>query len=77
MKETFIKRIQKYTDLPNLRMDMSFKKDLLLDSLTFTMLIIDLEEYYDIEFDDDTYIGDDDVKLQDVYDLLTTKMGVA
>lgn len=77
MKETFIKRIRKYTDLPNLRMDMSFKKDLFLDSLTFTKLIIEFEEYYHIEFDDDTYIGDGDFKLQDLYDLLSAKVGVA
>ena len=48
-------------------MDMGIKSDLLMDSLVFAKLIIKLEEAFDIEFGDDDYIMDEDVKLRDIY----------
>lgn len=76
MKEEFMGRIRQFTDCASVDMDMLFKKDLFFDSLTFTKLIIDLEDFFGVEFDDDTYIVDDDIKLMDLFNILTTKMGV-
>ena len=77
MKELFIERVKLCAKCDEVDMDMSFKKDLLLDSLTFTKLIVDLEEAFNLEFDDDAYIVDEDVKVADLYNVLMAKMGVA
>ena len=76
MKELFIERIKLRTNFKEIDMDMSFKKDLLFDSLTFTKLIVDLEEVFNMEFEDDTYIVDDDVKVIDLYNILSTKVEI-
>lgn len=77
MEEKFLSRIEQFTDCSKIRMDMMFKKDLFFDSLTFTKLIIDLEEYFGMEFDDDTYIVGDDIKLIDLFNIMSIKLGVA
>ena len=76
MEEQFLSRIEQFTDCSKIHMDMLFKKDLFFDSLTFTKLIIDLEEYFGMEFDDDTYIVGDDIKLVDLFNIMSIKLGV-
>lgn len=77
MEEQFIARIKQFTDCSIINMNMSFKKDLFFDSLTFTKLIIDLEENFDMEFDDDMYIVGDDIRLIDLFNIMSFKLGVA
>ena len=67
MEEVFIREVEKLSKLSPVTMDMGIKSDLLMDSLVFTKLIIKLEEAFDIEFGDDDYIMDEDVKLRDIY----------
>lgn len=77
MQDFFMEIVKQYTECPVISMDMSIKKDLFMDSLTFTKLIIELEEYYGIEFDDDSFIIGDDIKLYQLFSALTGKLGVA
>lgn len=75
MEERYIERVGQFTDCTAISMDMSFKRDLLMDSLSFTKMIIDLEDFFGMEFEDDTYLIGDDIRLRDLFSILQDKIG--
>lgn len=75
MERKFMDRVIKYSRIDKIDMNMKFKDDLLYDSLKFTKLIVELEEEFDIEFDDDTYIVNENIRLVDVFKMLELKVG--
>ena len=74
MEKRFLEKVSEYAGKKDINMQMSFKEDLLFDSLRFTKMIVDLEESFNIEFDDDIYIVENDIKLIDIFKIVKEKV---